>query len=225
VKKKKDYFLILGISRSESAEGVRAAFRKLAKKYHPDKSGSEGTRLFQEMTEAYGVLSDPESRKKYTEQLLENEGRIKQSHSRKTAAKPHSIHEHLGFKQSSRRPIEDRRSSPDEFPTDTSRNFAKFCQRASTNTVELELILSPNEAAKGGNLPAEIPIASSCPACCGSGRTVFFVCPRCGGHGVSKKIVGIGISIPEGIRDGAVLEYRVNHPECHALVRIHVMIR
>ncbi len=70
---KKDYFLILGVCRSESTEGIKSAFRKLAKRYHPDKSGPEGTRRFQDIAEAYEVLSHPESRRRYTERLLRSE--------------------------------------------------------------------------------------------------------------------------------------------------------
>ncbi|MEM5789688.1 MAG: DnaJ domain-containing protein, partial [Syntrophobacteraceae bacterium] len=47
--KKKDYYLILGVSRTESTEGIKAAFRKLAKEHHPDKRGPDGTRFFQDL--------------------------------------------------------------------------------------------------------------------------------------------------------------------------------
>ncbi|MBI3303367.1 MAG: DnaJ domain-containing protein, partial [Deltaproteobacteria bacterium] len=46
---KKDYYLILGVSRTESPRGIRAAFRELAKRYHPERIGPQGTRFFQEI--------------------------------------------------------------------------------------------------------------------------------------------------------------------------------
>ncbi len=67
----KNYYIIMGISPSTSAEEVRGAFRQLAKKFHPDKAGGERTAFFQEITEGYRVLSDPEKRKLYNQKLTE----------------------------------------------------------------------------------------------------------------------------------------------------------
>lgn len=63
----RNYYEILGISRDATPAQIKAAYRKLAKKYHPDSSsGSEEDRQrFQEIQEAYEVLSDPEQRKNY----------------------------------------------------------------------------------------------------------------------------------------------------------------
>lgn len=60
----KDYYDILGVSKSASQDEIKKAFRKLAHKYHPDKSGGDEAR-FKEMNEAYGTLSDPEKRAQY----------------------------------------------------------------------------------------------------------------------------------------------------------------
>src|SRR5580704_12639892 len=64
---KKDYYEILGVKKSASAEDIRKAFRKLARKYHPDvnpgdKSAEE---KFKTLSEANDVLSDPKKRKIY----------------------------------------------------------------------------------------------------------------------------------------------------------------
>lgn len=63
----KDYYQILGISKSASADDVRKAFRKLARKYHPDVAEDKKTaeEKFKEINEAYEVLSDPDKRSKY----------------------------------------------------------------------------------------------------------------------------------------------------------------
>nr|YP_002049306.1 Heat shock protein DnaJ-like protein [Paulinella chromatophora]ACB43096.1 Heat shock protein DnaJ-like protein [Paulinella chromatophora] len=63
----RDYFGVLGVDRSADVDAIKSAFRKLARKYHPDvnpgdKSAEE---KFKEISEAYEVLSDPEKRRRY----------------------------------------------------------------------------------------------------------------------------------------------------------------
>src|SRR3989344_2917055 len=59
-----DYYNLLGISKSASAEEIKAAFRKLAHQHHPDKPGGNAEK-FKEINAAYQVLGDPEKRAKY----------------------------------------------------------------------------------------------------------------------------------------------------------------
>jgi curved DNA-binding protein CbpA len=63
----KNYYILLGIKNTASLEEIKQAFRRLAKKYHPDKNqGNAGAEeFFKEIQEAYAVLSDSEKRKKY----------------------------------------------------------------------------------------------------------------------------------------------------------------
>src|SRR5205807_10478809 len=65
----KDLYTTLGVTRTESLRGSREAFRKLAKRYHPDHAGRQGTPKFREILNAYEVLSDPEKRKRYNDSL------------------------------------------------------------------------------------------------------------------------------------------------------------
>lgn len=60
---KKSYYDILGVKKSASADEIKKAFRRLARKHHPDAGGDEET--FKEINEAYEVLSDPEKKKQY----------------------------------------------------------------------------------------------------------------------------------------------------------------
>lgn len=63
----KDYYTILGVSKTATPEEVKQAFRKLARKYHPDvnPNNKQAEARFKEVNEAYEVLSDPDKRKKY----------------------------------------------------------------------------------------------------------------------------------------------------------------
>ena len=64
---KRDYYDILGINRDASAETIKKAFRKLAKKYHPDSNAGnpQAEQMFKDVNEAYSILSDPEKKKLY----------------------------------------------------------------------------------------------------------------------------------------------------------------
>lgn len=64
---KRDFYEVLGVPRSATTEDIKAAYRKLALKYHPDRNpgNKEAEEKFKEAAEAYEILSDPQKRKTY----------------------------------------------------------------------------------------------------------------------------------------------------------------
>ena len=64
---KRDYYDVLGVSKDSSADEIKKAYRKLAKKYHPDMNpgDAEAEKNFKEVNEAYDVLSDSDKKAKY----------------------------------------------------------------------------------------------------------------------------------------------------------------
>lgn len=70
---KKDYYKILGVNENSTKEEIKKAYRRLALKYHPDKSKDpKAEEKFKEITEAYAVLSDDKKRKQYDLQKHSN---------------------------------------------------------------------------------------------------------------------------------------------------------
>src|SRR5438067_12787104 len=65
----KDYYSTLGVPKTATGKELKQAYRKLARKFHPDVNPTDKTAesKFKELTEAYEVLGDPEKRKKYDE--------------------------------------------------------------------------------------------------------------------------------------------------------------
>ena len=62
-----DYYKVLGVNKNATADEIKSAYRKLARKHHPDlnPNDKEANKKFQQINEANEVLSDPENRKKY----------------------------------------------------------------------------------------------------------------------------------------------------------------
>ncbi|MCK8600932.1 DnaJ domain-containing protein [Desulfoferrobacter suflitae] len=217
--KRKDYYSILGVSRSATTSGIRAAFRRLAKEHHPDLAGTEKTRYFQEITEAYCVLSRPATREDYNRSLREEE--------RQKSSQPPAN------RAPSERPAASGRRTPRDIGGDfTGMNdisdffFREFfgvgTQHGRHRFLDLEVILTPEEAVKGGLLP--IPISESCPRCGGRGQVAIFACAQCSGRGTIETGQSARLRIPPNIRDGTVLEVPA-HPLQSRLLRVVIRVR
>lgn len=200
-------YLILGISPRASQEAIRAAYRELARRYHPDRAGPSGAARFHEATEAYRVLSDPESRRAHNRELgLSSESPSAEplTSARWPAAEPlaaepfslrvslHAAHPFLeeAFLHWTRRHF-------------TDRHLARSGRR---QPMDMELVLSRWQAVRGGVLPIEIPSFSVCERCGGHGREWFSHCAACGGEGTVEELLVLPLRVPAGIRDGMVWE-------------------
>lgn len=90
------------------------------------------------------------------------------------------------------------------------------------DTLSGEIVLTAGEAAKGGTLPLDIPVAATCPACGGTGGAVFD-CGHCDGEGRLDTRLPVPVRIPPGLRDGAVFQVAVDEPSVHSLLlTVHI---
>ena len=142
----KDYYKILGVSETSSKDEIKKAFRSLAKKYHPDRNGNDENAIkkFQEVNEAYEVLSNEDSKKSYDEKKTNFKNAHKKKNvnsknnktdndfSEKTRSKKESMEDlnqyfanFFGFDPTSNNINKDKLKKQDN-PIDTSNMFESF---------------------------------------------------------------------------------------------------
>jgi molecular chaperone DnaJ len=188
-----DYYIILGVRSGASLEEIKTAFRRRAMELHPDTSGLESG-PFLRLQEAYGVLSDPERRRRYDDRERPIVTRRRPwGPAAEPLVRPHQSAEPF-------RPLDSVRHIhevplADIFAT-RSPWFDELCERLWSNfdsvsrpkaeslePLTVEVVLSAAEAQTGGRVQVNVPARATCPACGGSGAVGFYECWRCEGHG------------------------------------------
>ena len=218
---RKDYYIILGIPRGESAAGIHSAYRDLAKQHHPDVAGPSGAGRFREITEAYKTLSDPALRSQYDADLAELERApgtdVLHWPTEPIEAQPPSFFD---------RP-ESIRPSFDELFERYVRNFTGIGMPKAERVegLNLEVVLTPEEASRGGVLPVTVPVFCECPVCLGTGEDWFFPCLECHAQGLIERQEVIRIKIPPGISPSTVFELPLRGLGIHNFyLHVHVLI-
>ena len=199
----KDYYKVLGVSKGASADDIKKAFRKLARKYHPDVNPGDkkAEEKFKEINEAYEVLSDPDKRRKY-DTLGPN------------------WQEQFGFQPGAGRRTYSYRGSPMDF--DSATGFSDFFEalfgrssaagsRTSRNdfrrrvgdNIEQPVEVTLQEAYLGGTRTFNIQSTEVCPLCRGTGEVAGKACANCSGQGMLARNKRIQVKIPAGVDNGS----------------------
>jgi len=242
----KDFYSILGVDESASREELKKAYRKLAKKYHPDANPGDrkAEERFKEVSEAYDILGDDEKRAQY-DQMRKGGGGFSWSDFQGQQQSPFGDGGFADILRSMFGGGGGGFSTGGEGGSPTG-GFGR--RRASRPTVTVSVPF--RTAALGGTvranlqLPATCPqcmgaggsgetacsscggsgrvqqgqMVMPCPSCGGSGRTFTSVCSQCGGSGEVNSMETVEIGIPPGSDDGTVL--RMSTPS-----RKSVMVR
>jgi molecular chaperone DnaJ len=178
-----DYYKVLGVDRKASADEIKKAYRKLARKYHPDTNHGDtaAEERFKQISEAYDVLSDQEKRDAYDRGGLAGFG----------AGGPG------GFDPGAFGGFGDILSNL--FGKDRPGGAAGTATGgrqapARGRDLEIDVRLSFDQAIEGAQLPVTVPTQTTCATCRGTGAkpgTNPRICPKCQGRGIESHGQGL----------------------------------
>lgn len=211
--KAKDYYEVLGISRSASENEIKTAYRKLARKFHPDLNPGDKAAedRFKELQEAYDVLADAENRKLY-DQYGENWRAVKQGRGApppgwggyQTTQEPQAGGVNFSDFDFASFGGEGGFDIFEEMLGHAGRGRARRSNRGQD--VEAELELSLEEAHRGVRRTLQMQLADICQTCKGAGVLEGNkTCQTCGGSGRILKPKTVEVNIPAGVREGSMV--------------------
>lgn len=211
----KDYYIVLGVSRGADLNRIKRAYRVIAKKYHPDASAtSESHEKFLELREAYETLVDEEKRRKYDEELARQGGGLK------ITRIPEEIRSQ---RRAAMQEMDRTYSYVDEFFSGFLPGFFEREKAATGKDLYLEVILSSEEAARGGLFPITVPVLEACPRCGRKGLWEEFFCPVCFGRGVVRAEREFSLSIPPHVSHGTQISLSTEDIGLRS-VNLHVLV-
>jgi molecular chaperone DnaJ len=223
----KEYYELLGVSEDASQEEIKRAYRKKAKKYHPDSNSDEADEeKFKKINKAYDVLSDEEKRKKYDRFGKQGVEGHAQRGQRRAASNFQDLFEQIfgGFGGSRRS------SGGEDLKVQTSVTLEEAFHGVE-KSFELKRDAKCEECMGTGSEDGETrtcqecggrgqvreqrrtPLGmaqtvAECPNCGGSGEVAENPCSSCGGDGTEPRTEQISVEIPEGVRDGQRVRVR-----------------
>jgi DnaJ-class molecular chaperone len=208
----KDYYAILGVPKNAAEKDIKSAYRKLARKWHPDanpQNQQQAEEKFKEISEAYEVLGDPEKRKKYDvlgPNWQEAARQAEQQRRYRTNVDGEEFEFNFGPGG-----VGGAGAGPSGFSDFFDMFFSGIGRRQTTQTtgfpqrgqdLETTLELNLRDVYDGGKKAISLQVEDVCTRCRGTGTDGGRLCAQCHGTGhvlITKKFE---VSIPKGIGDG-----------------------
>jgi molecular chaperone DnaJ len=205
-----DYYKALGVDKKATPDEIKKAYRKLARKYHPDRNpgDKDAEARFKEISQAHDVLGDPEKRKQYDS----GSGPFA------TGAGPGGGFGGFGNFDFDGASMGDILSNL--FGGSASGRRVRTKPRAERGAdLETQVSITFDQAISGAQLPLQVPMQAVCNTCRGTGAkpgTTPSVCPRCEGRGIETQGQGMfSISQPCSRCGGAGTVIEDPCPTCH----------
>lgn len=213
----KDYYEILEVPRHAGEEEIRAAYRRLARVYHPDKTGNDGQAedRFKEINEAYEVLGDAERRNRYDEFTGAWEAGADRDDAWRnfsrggpfgSGERNHFQFDNQGFSEFFDELFGGRGGSR------RSNGGSRAGGEKKSNAVdgrgddlETDIWVTLNDVANGALRTITMKRAAKCPTCLGMGQHNARPCETCSGTGNILRNEACTVKIPKGIKEGVFL--------------------
>jgi len=202
----KNYYEILGVPKNAPEKDIKSAYRRLARKWHPDanpENPQKAEETFKDIQEAYEVLGDPEKRKKYDvlgSNWQQAARSAEQQRQYRTQQGPFDFNFEGGAPG----------AGPSGFSDFFDMFFSGIGRRQTTHTafsrrgqdLETTLELTLREMFDGGKKSVALQLEDVCPRCNGTGTDRGGLCSQCHGTGRVLQTKKFDVTIPKGIREG-----------------------
>ena len=192
----RDLYEVLGIAKGASADEIKKAYRKLARRHHPDVNpgNPDATKRFREIQEAYAVLSDADKRAQYDQFGTVDED----AGAQRAGVRWHTAQPGSGFDSSSFGGFTD---LGDIFGN-LFGGFGRGAHRQAEAPLEVTVQLEFAQAVRGTSVVVPVRREVACTQCGGSGNVQGHVCPRCRGAGALVQTDRLRVKLPAGVGDG-----------------------
>ena len=205
----KDYYKILGVDRKADDKTIKSAYRRLARKYHPDVAKTkDATERFKEVSEAYEVLSDPEKRRRY-DSLGPDWQRYTQAPPGAPPGGGFRVEYggdagNLGdFSEFFRSIFGDLGAHARRGSRSGGIRFDEGFDRSPRGAdVEAGVEISLDEAFHGARKTFAMDLEEPCAVCQGAGNVQGKPCAACGGGGWQRAHRQVDVKIPAGVKSG-----------------------
>ena len=204
---RKDYYKILGVKRDASASEIKKAYRRLARKYHPDVNPGDKSAeaKFKEINEAHEILSDSEKHRKYDQYDPDASGwQYVDPNIFGMGAQGTPFHGFNSNKAQSFRYESDIDSLfGGMFHGFSSRTASHRARPKRGRDIDYPVKITLEEAYHGANRVLTLETKEPCLSCSGTGKIRNLPCSACRGAGTSRRLKQLEVKIPIGVRNGS----------------------